>query len=917
MNKVPDYPTVRSHLLAKLHARQIAQLIGTCIIAWSIGHVSQWLVHAQAVEGPWTTPVNISRSGSTSQPVIAAAPNGRLHVLWWDSIEGEQYAQTTAVTGTTWSKPTTVPQIVGDRTLITNTRTGKVNVSLSPPLEVRLVSDVGNNVYAFWRDVENQLLTSPSLGAGWGYATVLADSALDMDVETDVKGTVHLVYVRALNSPGNPSGVYYRSTVGGIGWSLPVLVYASSYFRSAKPEQLHTSVAGDGRGQVLVAWDDPQLERSFYSRSADGGRTWSNPQAVGSSSADQVARVRVFSTPGGDFFFLGQMVGAGSCGLSQRRSTDGGQTWSGPERVFTGLTHCPADWSFSLDGNGRLWLIGIPQPGTGTLAVWDGRLWSKPVDVSLSIRDTIKGNNVSLSCLSMAVAGSSAGAAGCDTSGDIWVVRNAVELDALTPALQPVWSALATLSNRQSHAGLPALTVDTYGKLYTLWSESADGEQGSTVYAATWESNSWSRAVEVLRSPDVSTQPATSIPPTGEAEQPSAAADSQSRLHAVWNGGVGGQIFYSWTYARDVLSAQSWANPIRLPAPSAVASWPGILADPRGDVLHVTYAVPYNEGRGIYYLRSNDGGATWLTPTVVFDAATAGWDGADKPHLALDAQGSVLHAVWLRTGLPGRTGTQAVVYTRSQDGGQKWSPPVKVAEGAVDWPQVAVDGTGQVQLVWSQARTRGGSQDLNQTAEVWGQFSPDRGEHWTAPAAIGGFEQTSGPVDLTAQGTDRFYLVGVGQGIGNESTLLYAQWSGQAWGKRETFSLGQNATWGNAAIAAVPVGTGRLVVAMRSWVIEPDGVGRFEVMTTDREVVAASVVGPAPTFTPLPTFTPMPTDTPQPTATSRPRLVTSDAPPAAPNEPAPSQLPLVVGGVLAVALVLGIMVGRSVWVRRQ
>jgi hypothetical protein len=55
-----------------------------------------------------------------------------------------------------------------------------------------------------------------------------------------------------------------------------------------------------------------------------------------------------------------------------------------------------------------------------------------------------------------------------------------------------------------------------------------------------------------------------------------------------------------------------------------VGSWPGILADPRGDALHVIYAVPYNEGRGIYYVRSNDGGATWLAPAVVFDAVESG-----------------------------------------------------------------------------------------------------------------------------------------------------------------------------------------------------------------------------------------------------------------------------------------------------
>ena len=63
------------------------------------------------------------------------------------------------------------------------------------------------------------------------------------------------------------------------------------------------------------------------------------------------------------------------------------------------------------------------------------------------------------------------------------------------------------------------------------------------------------------------------------------------------------------------------------------------------------YAVPYNERRGIYYVRSNDGGTTWLTPILVFDAVAAKWESVDKPRLVLDANANVLHAVWLRASL--------------------------------------------------------------------------------------------------------------------------------------------------------------------------------------------------------------------------------------------------------------------------
>ena len=906
---------VQSRAFVKTRWERRVLLFVTLAAAGSIVFASYLLTFAQESSGPWTAPVNVSKSGAASLPAIVAAPNGKLYALWWDTYEGEQYAQTTSVTGTTWSRPIAAPQIAGERTIVTNTRTGKPTVRLSPPVGMRLLSDNGDSILAFWRDVDNQLVYTLNLGTGWGNTLILADSALSVDAETDVKGTAHLAYVRALNSPGNPSGIYYRTTTGGIGWSVPVLVFASTYFRNAKPDQIHISVAGDGQGSVLVTWDDQELRESMYSRSADGGRTWSNPQPVSNNPAASMTQARVLSTAQGDLIFLGQIAGADGCGLSQRRSTDGGQTWSAPERVLTSLTRCTSDWSFSLDSEGRLWLIGAPQTDTGILAVWDGRTWSKPTEVRLGVRDIVKGNDSTLGCLDMALAGKTIGVIGCDATNDVWTARSAVGLGDLTSALKTVWSPLETISDRKSQAGLPAMSADTQGKVYALWSQAADGNLGTDLYAAIWESNAWSRAAKVLGSTSVLTETAIGNQ-AAKAEQPSVATDNQSRLHAVWSGGPNGQILYSWTYVRDAMSAQAWTQPIALPAPSAVASQPSILADPRGDVLHVIYAVPFNEGRGIYYVRSNDDGATWQKPVLVFDAVTMKWDSVDRPQLALDAQRNILHAVWLRTRLPDGAGTQAVAYSRSTDGGQSWSTPVTIVEGDTDWPRIAVSGEGQIQIVWNQAPTQGSSQELQPT-EIWSQFSPDGGERWAAPALVPGLDEVSGPVSLSADGARSFHIVGVGKGIGGESALLYNLWDGGAWGERELFGLGQNATLGNAAVALALPGTSRLVVAIRSWVIEQDGVGRFEVVTTDRTIAAATAAAPAPTFTPLPTFTPTPTPIPQPTATSRPRLPTPEAIAAAPSQQTSSTTPLVIGGLLTVAIVFGVVIGRVVANRRR
>ena len=904
------------------YKHQVLWLLATLLIVQGLGFA--WHALAQSAEETWTPATNISKSGAASQPIVAVAPDGTLHALWWDAIEGEKYARGAAIEyngitqtlalSTTWSKSVAVPAIVGSRLTTTNPQTGKVTVSLVAPREPSMLLDARNNVHAFWFDVDNQLLSAMTLGGGWSGSEVLADSALNMDAVADVKGTLHLAYIRTLNTPGNPSGIYYRTPAGGTDWSVPVLVFASLYFRAAKPDQVHVSVAGDGQGNVLITWDDFEQGQSFYSRSTNGGRTWSQPQSVTGSKTALATRARVTATPKGDFFFLWQDTSTGGCGVSQRRSTDGGQTWNAPERVLSGLDRCLNSWSFNFGEGSTLWLVGAtatdrtdPSGNTLILAVWDGRAWSQPVDVNVNYRDPTTGKSGGLSCLSVELAGPTAGVIGCSSNGDVWTARNAVELNRLIPAVRLSWSAPEQLLNLTSPANLqnaPALAVDTKGKLYAVLSlsPSRDGP-GVALHSAWWNGSKWSLAIPAIR------------PKAGKADQPSLAIDQQDRLHLVWSGGNSGEIFYSWKYARDAASTLGWSEPVELPAPTAIGSWPHIIADPRGDVLHVVYAAPYNEKRGIYYVRSNDGGSTWLTPTLVYDAAAAGWDSANKPRLALDAALNTLHVAWLRTNLPGGAGPQAVVYARSMDGGQTWSNPSSIAEGTVDWPQVAVGGPGQILLAWNQGPP--GNSEGEVLAEAWSQFSATAGGQWTKAASVRGFADLTGPLGLASNGAS-VSLVGLGRDPGGEATLFYSQWDGQAWSEREKLDLGRNAMAGNTASAAIIPKAGQLAVVMRLNVIAADGTARFDAQTVGRNVVVAPApAAPPPTFTPLPTALPKDTPTPLPTATPRPQLVLTREVNSGSRNPLSGQSPLMVAGVMAAIIVAGVIVGRIVWTMRR
>ncbi len=897
-------------MLGKRQVLQFGLMLTVGLLAGILG-IHQ-LAAAQSGVNLWTTPVNISKSGGASQPAIAVAPDGRLHALWWDSINGEEYAQTTTATGLDWTAPMTVTQIYGERRLVRSVETGKTSLVLQPPLDLQMLSDSEGRVYAFWRDVEKQLSSAEWDGTRWGDATVLADATLGIAPAADNKGAVHLVYVRSQDSPLGPPGLYYRST-SGQQWTDPVLVYTSLYYRTMNPEQVIASVASNGTGQVIIAWDDPGSGQSMYVLSSDSGRTWGTPQGVSKSPENPIVYGYVTSAPNGDFIVLGRDASAPGCKLNLWRSTDGGRTWAGPSLLSAEFSHCPQRMRFSLGSDSRLWLLGLPPlEGAGAsgdvaaLAAWDGEAWSVPGEVSWSFQDKATGREVSLGSLDLSLAGPGVGVVGTNAEGDVWAIRNALTLDLLAPAFKPVWDSSEAVSDQQTSAqvkDVPALVADQQGRLYALWSETpALSEPGQALYIALRDNGRWSRSTRVFQ-PAATTESA----PTGNAsiqvaEQPALGLDSSSRLHALWRGGGQAEILYSWTSVGDALLPSTWSTPVALPMPGRPGSWPDLAVDPVSDGLYAIYAVPYNERRGIYFVQSNDRGTTWSSPTVVFDAAASGQDSVDKPRLMLDAETSILHAVWLQTTLVGEPHGQAVMYARSTDKGQTWSAPVTLTVGASDWPRLAVVGADQIYVVWN--RPPVGVDASTAPSEVRGIFSSDGGQRWTESQNISGIEVT-GPVGLASDGAGGLLLLGIGQASSGEAMLLYSHWDGRVWSKVELSGLGQDGVSGNAVTAVSVSASHSLVAVMRESVKLSDGRGQFKLMATVREIAALPPVKLMPTFTPLPSVTPTLTPSPLATATALP-LVNSTAPPQiVAKSPLPITLPLVVGGGAITLVIIG------------
>jgi hypothetical protein len=869
------------------------------------------------MEGTPSAPVNLSHSRAASSPAIVAGPDSTLRVLWWDQFDGLTMADGVILVSSTLSG---TKEIVTVREVWSEPRSVPAPFSAMP----RIVADTAGRTHAFWLKKMGREEGIPSLmhsqlvarGTAWSLPLVAAESTVHFDVAGDASGTLHLAYVRATHTQEFPSGVYYtRSSDGGENWSEPEPLYTSVYFRLLSSESAFESayvrlVAGDA-GRLYVTWDDPHLERASLAYSEDGGTTWQTRPLGGTD--EQPRRAQALAALGDAAWLLWEdTLIEGACALYQSPVSAllaGDSTLEVVQRVLSELTACPQPQET------RMWAVGEGQvlmvAGSGsdalTLALWDGSTapnrWSEPRRLSYSFEDPALGKRLYLREMQAALVDLPSNAqgesddkalivVGTDQEGEVWVMGS--QMGALEMTFAPLlpWSEPVSFSQSQAFPGLPAIAADEDGQVHVLWSEApVPDEPGTVLYYARTErlptgETRWSRPVRVLQSS------------RKRAKEP-ALAVVDDRLHVVWSSGPSGEILYSHAFVRDAYAAEAWGEPHPLPAPSAVGSWPDLIADVNG-TLHVVYAVPLNEGRGIYYTRSDDGGESWLPADQVFDAVEAGWEMVDYPRLAVYGQ-NVLHVVWVRASLPGRGAPQGVYYAYSDDEGLSWSDPLEVIAGAYVWPQVAVSGAGQVHLLWSEADER---------RAWWHQWSSVR------PERVRGFEGVLGPVGLLSDGVETLHLVGLGHDDAGEPALLYTTWMDGSWGEREALRLEPGGDVKPGLAAVLHAVQGQLDVVFRN---ERKGEGETNLAGlwhTGRAVPPVNVP-PAPTPTPQPTATPFPTSTPTPTPMPTVNLDVPPPPPSATLGVIDLPLPILGGGVLAASIVVGILVVRSWWLGRR
>jgi hypothetical protein len=403
--------------------------------------------------------------------------------------------------------------------------------------------------------------------------------------------------------------------------------------------------------------------------------------------------------------------------------------------------------------------------------------------------------------------------------------------------------------------------------------------------------------------------------------QPALVVDGRGLIHLVWSGGRGGQILYSRARVGQAASAGEWSPPLTLSDPGLTGGWPRIGLDAAGR-LYVVYAVPLNEGRGIYLVHSDDGGLSWVDPELLFDAQAAGWAMVDHPALAVASDGT-LHVAWVRADLPDTWPPQGISYARvgagdgtgpsaiAADAGEEGQAPGsrlsieprELVGAGHDWPRLALVG-GEVHLIYTDAA----GSVLHRRHGVSGETG---GGGWGTQQQVAGLTQVSGPVGLAVDGGATLHLVGATTG---GEALLYTTWDGARWSGADAFAVGPEVAAGLGTGAAVAHQGGQLAVVLRVSVADEEKNTVPMLYHLARTIPTVDVL-PLPIPLPLATATPLAAGS-EVTPTLGVPTPTPDLA-AMPLPASPGVNPRLLGGAVAAAIVVAALVTWPLWGRRR
>lgn len=521
------------------------------------------------------------------------------------------------------------------------------------------------------------------------------------------------VFAIWLDWRNDDTDVYFaRSLDGGKTWGAGVRVNHDFGYEQSPPD-----IAVNAAGVLHAVWADSRAETSdiYYSRSTDGGATWSGEVRVNDvfTGTQQSPAIAALGNKVCVVWEDGRVAYARNVYVDC--STDGGLNWGTDTRVNNdegAFSHYGPD--IALGADGRVHVVWYDNRNDN----WDiYYTYLSPVgSVNVRLNDTPAGTQQSPA---IAADGNTVHVVWMDySSGSAYIVGDVSTDGGAT------WGKDRGISELDD-AMEPDVTFDGQGTAWATWRIPTTTYQ---VYADAYGPNGWARDMLVYDSKEFLQSPAIAaggrwvyvawehyfetdmdvllaiwdgsdwtgpvqINDEGDALQayPAIAIGSTGRLYAAW-ADHRTDLYQFALYADYSLdSGATWHTDVRVDDSHPPNESPAIGAT-GALTVHVAWAdTQYETGGVIYYDRSGDGGLTWGVDQPLNEEIYG--SGAASPDLVTRGAQEVF-VVWSQY--------SSLYLTYSADGGTTWISPTQIitSTGNIASPTITEDAVGTLHLAW-------------------------------------------------------------------------------------------------------------------------------------------------------------------------------------------------------------------------
>jgi hypothetical protein len=235
------------------------------------------------------------------------------------------------------------------------------------------------------------------------------------------------------------------------------------------------------------------------------------------------------------------------------------------------------------------------------------------------------------------------------------------------------WGSIKRLTWNSGNSYFPAIAVDATNAVYVVWYDWTPGLpeiyfKKSSNGGATW-----------------TTKRVTNN--SGWSISPRIAVDSNYRIHVILQDNSPGN--YELFYKRSTNGGSTWQTR-RLTWNSATSEYPTIAVDSNNHI-HVAWQEKTPVIPEIYYKKSTNGGATWITKRLTWNVGNS-----DNAAIGVDSNNHI-HLVWTDT----TPSNHEIYHKRSTNGGVNWVTKRLTWNTGISWvPAIATPPNNNIHIVW-------------------------------------------------------------------------------------------------------------------------------------------------------------------------------------------------------------------------